>query len=94
MLSDADKCSKYSIYQRRGKAQMGLKLSAFFCKERLAIWQRCECQNHHLDRPRIWLGAVSTLFDSTQGVEACVVNAFSNKHTCHTSSTSRTSQLA
>ena len=63
MQSDADKCSKYSIYQHQVKAQMGLKLIAFFCKERFAIWQRYECQNHHLDRPWIWLGAVSTLFD-------------------------------
>lgn len=63
MQSDANKCRKYSIYQHQVKAQLGLKLSAFFCKERFAIWQRCECQNYHLDRPRIWLGAVSTLFD-------------------------------
>lgn len=68
MQSDADKCSKYSIYQQQVKAQMGVKLSAFFDKERLAIWQRCESQKHHLDRPRIWLGVVSTLFDRAHGV--------------------------
>lgn len=71
MQSDADKCSKYSIYQHQVKAQMGLKLIAFFCKERFAIWQRCECQNHHLDGPRIWLGFVSTLFDRTQDGRRC-----------------------
>ena len=68
MQSDADKCSKYSIYQHQVKAQMALKLSAFFYKEQLAIWQRCESQNNHLDRPRIWLGFVSTVFDRANGM--------------------------
>jgi hypothetical protein len=63
MKSDADKCSKFSIYQQQAKAQISLEISAFFCKERLAIWQRCKCQNDHLDLSHIWLGFVSTLFD-------------------------------
>ncbi len=63
MQSDADKRNKYLIYQRQFKAQMGVKLSAFFAKERLAIWPCRKSQNHHLDRPRIWLGVVSTVFD-------------------------------
>ena len=71
MQSDADKRSKYSIFQQQVKAQMTAKRSAFFCKERLAIWQRRKSQNHHLDRPRIWLGFVSTLFDRTQGGRRC-----------------------
>lgn len=82
MLSDADKCSKYSIFQQQVKAQMGLKLSAYFCKERLAIWQRCESQNHHLDRLRIWLGFVSTLFDRALSVwkSASQVHIVINTH--------------
>jgi hypothetical protein len=63
MQSDADKRNKYLICQRQIKAQMGVKLSAFFDKVRSVIWQHCKCQNHHLDRPRIWLGVVSTVFD-------------------------------
>jgi hypothetical protein len=68
MKSDAGKCSKFSICQRQFKVQRGVKLSAFFCKERPAIWQRCESQNPLLDRPRIWLGFVSTLFDRALSV--------------------------
>jgi hypothetical protein len=60
MQSDADKRSKYSIHQWQVKAQMGVKLSAFFDKERLAIWPCRKSHNHYLDRPRIWLGVVST----------------------------------
>ncbi len=63
MQSDADKRNKYLICQRHFKAQMGVKLSAFFDKERLAIWPCRKSQNHHLDRPRIWLEVVSTVFD-------------------------------
>ena len=71
MQSDADKRSKYLICQRQIKAQMGVKLSAFFVKERLAIWPCRKSQNHHLDLPRIWLGFVSTLFDRTQDGRRC-----------------------
>jgi hypothetical protein len=71
MQSDADKCSKYSIYQYQVKVQMGVKLSAFFDKERLAIWPCRKSQNHHLDRPRIWFGFVSTVFDRTQDGRRC-----------------------
>lgn len=71
MQSDADKCSKYSIYQRQCKAQIGVKLSAFFDKERLAIWSCRKSQNHHLDRPLIWLGFVSTVFDRARCGRRC-----------------------
>ncbi len=71
MQSDADKRSKYLICQRQIKAQMGVKLSAFFDKERLAIWPCRKSQNHHLDRPRIWLGVVSTVFDKARCGRRC-----------------------
>lgn len=71
MQSDADKRSKYSIYQWQIKTQMGVKLSAFFVKERLAIWPCRKSQNHHLDHPRIWFGFVSTVFDRTQVTRRC-----------------------
>ncbi len=71
MQSDADKRSKYSIYQRQFKAQMGVKLSAFFDKERLAIWPCHKSRNHHLDRPRIWFRFVSTVFDKARCGRRC-----------------------
>jgi hypothetical protein len=71
MQSDADKRSKYSIYQRQIKAQMSVKLSAFFDKERFAIWQRYKYPNHQLDRPQIWFVLVSTLFDRARCGRRC-----------------------
>ncbi len=71
MQSDANKRSKYLIYQWQTKAQMGGKLSAFFVKERLAIWPYRKSQNHHLDRPRIWFGFVSTVFDKARCGRRC-----------------------
>ncbi len=81
MQSDADKRSKYSIYQQQIKAQMGVKPSAFFAKERLAIWPCRKSQNHHLDRPHIWLGVISTVFDRTQGGRRCTAQTHLVIHT-------------
>ena len=81
MQSDADKRSKCSIYQQQIKAQMGVKLSAFFVKERLAIWPCRKSQNHHLDLPRIWLGFVSTVFDRTQVARRCTAQTHLVIHT-------------
>ena len=71
MQSDADKRNKYLICQRQIKAQMSVKLSTFFVKERFAIWQRYKYPNHHLDRPKIWFVLVSTLFDRTRCERRC-----------------------
>jgi hypothetical protein len=81
MQSDADKRCKYSIYQRQIKAQMGVKLRAFFAKERLAIWQRYKYPNHHLDHPKIWFVLVSTLFDRVKCERRCMSQTYIVIHT-------------